>query len=339
MVKIDYKKTGFTLIELTVVIALVAILAVTLTIKIKPILDNSKVSRVLHYLGMIRSKISYNSIELDEYPDLVTNDIGDNDYNENSDLLYEYDVHPTESFSFDRVQYDETDRVVGSRDNKGGWYYIKESGEVYANLPNGAYTGKEDKEIWNDTSLGFTLEDLKKLGIELDENGNYKSNGDFEDFDQGILDQFENGKDWRGFDPSKLGNWETEDPNRNVELWKSGFLGVDAVSGDYFMELNSNGKNSIYQDIKVVPGTTIEWSVSHRGRNGEDTAAVRIGSRESESITNMTTGKDGWKEYSGSYTVPEGQTTLRIYIDSVDSKGSNTVGNLLDNFSVGVKLD
>lgn len=329
MDKINFKKIGFTLVELSVVIALIAILALTLTLKIKPIIDNSKVSRVLHYLGMIRSKISYISAESENYPDL---------YSVDSSLLYQYDIHPTESFSYDGESHEETDKIVETRDNTGGWYYIQESGEVYANLPNGAYTGKEDKEIWNDTPLGFTLEDLKKLGIELDEDGNYKSNGDFEEFDQSILDQFENGKDWRGFDPSKLGNWETEDPNRNVELWKSGFLGIDAVSGNYFMELNSNGKNSIYQDIKVVPGTTIEWSVSHRGRSGEDTAAVRIGSGESESITNMTTGKDGWKKYSGSYIVPEGQTTLRIYIDSVDSKGSNSMGNLLDNFSVGVKL-
>lgn len=137
---IGSKNSGFTLIELVVVIALVVILAATFSIKIKPIIDNSKVSRVLHYLSMIRSKVNYKSIETNEYPDLATND---------PELLDELDVYPTEDFSYKGTSYDETDEVVDERDNEGGWLYSKESGEVYANLPDGAYTGDEENEVWS----------------------------------------------------------------------------------------------------------------------------------------------------------------------------------------------
>lgn len=317
------KNHGFTLIELLVVIAIIGILATTLAPKLRKLLGKAKVAKVQHKLGLIRSKLSIDSNFSDEFPDLGSND---------DNLLNKFDVHPTESFSYYNGSYAETDNVVESRDNKGGWFYNKTTGDIYANLPNGAYTYDEDTEIWNGESL-YSLEDVQKLidsGV-IDSDGKYINNPSFDGVTTGSYTQVNS---------DKIPSWNTTDPNDTIEVWKSGFNKVDAADGDYFIELNSNKLGSIYQDLETVPGTTLVWSVSHRGRSGEDVATISAGSSDSTTLDvqkTMTTGNDSWETYTYEYVVPEGQTTTRFSIDSVSSTGGNSLGSFIDNFTVEIK--
>jgi len=170
------------------------------------------------------------------------------------------------------------------------------------------------------------------------------------------------------------------------------------VSGNYYAEINANTPGMLYQDISTVPGITLKWTLSHKGRNSPTTTDdmhVEIGNavnltlnyysqkisdsqdsvgntpsnfstdprsarpsgfteswvaEDSGVISNATTtlvGKasqmqsagsifvstpnpDVWGVYSGTYTVPAGQTLTRFGFVS-DNQGS--VGNLLDNIT------
>jgi len=78
-------------------------------------------------------------------------------------------------------------------------------------------------------------------------------------------------------DQSNLPGWQTTAADGQVEVWASGFLGVPAQSGNYFMELNANLESSLFQSLCLFPGTEIEWSICHRGRQGVDVAEIKIG--------------------------------------------------------------
>lgn len=129
------------MIELLIVIAIIGILATTLVPKLIKEIRKATVAKVQHNLGVIRSRLSLDDTFLDEFPDLA----GD----ENTDLLKAYSVEPTPPFTDENGSHGESSEIVSSRNNKGGWYYIRDLGEIYANLPNGAYTKDEEYEIWN----------------------------------------------------------------------------------------------------------------------------------------------------------------------------------------------
>lgn len=321
-INLNKKNHGFTIIELLVVIAIIGILATTLAPKLRYLLGKAKVAKVKHKLGLIRSKLSIDSNFSDEFPDLGSND---------DNLLNKFDVNPTESFSYYNGSYGETDNVVESRDNTGGWFYNKTTGDIYANLPNGAYTYDEVYEIWDGESL-YSLEDLQELidsGV-IDSDGKYINNPSFETNTPSF-------SKWTTVNISQIDSWETDTSGYNVELWEDGFSGVDAVDGDYFIELNSNKSGSLYQDLETVPGTTLVWTVSHRGRIGTDTASLSIGTDSDLEVAETMKDGNSWGTYTQEYVVPEGQTTTRFYLESISSSGGDSYGNFIDNFTVQVK--
>lgn len=125
----------------------------------------------------------------------------------------------------------------------------------------------------------------------------------------------------------------------NLEYWRDDFqAGFGAVSGTQFIELNSTAPANLYQNIATTPGTTMHWGFWHRGRNSATTAdqlRLTIGPTTGSMTTGGTiysTTSVAWVYYSGSYTVPAGQTTTRFALSSVTS---GSIGNFLDDVSFG----
>ncbi|MBE7690325.1 T9SS type B sorting domain-containing protein [Tenacibaculum piscium] len=160
---------------------------------------------------------------------------------------------------------------------------------------------------------------------------------------------FENGsfedRYFRGYypyiaDESNFTGWETTAADNEMELWyKNNFEGVPSYDGsDNFVELNANTVGSLYQEFCTKPGDVINWSVAHRGRLGRDVATVKIG-KSLASATIEKTMSDGktWKEYSGAYTVPVGQTTTVISFDAVSTfTGDKSTGNFIDAVKIEI---
>ncbi|WP_326594909.1 DUF7507 domain-containing protein [Streptomyces sp. NBC_01803] len=137
--------------------------------------------------------------------------------------------------------------------------------------------------------------------------------------------------------PKRVPGWLTTATDHMIELWHSGFQGVPAADGAQFAELNANQVATLYQDLPTTPGTVLYWRLYHRGRNGEDTMALDIGAPGAVvEQRRFTDGNTTWGHYTGTYTVPAGQTTTRFAFRSVSAAGGNQgIGNFLDGVFFG----
>ncbi|PKJ52261.1 isopeptide-forming domain-containing fimbrial protein, partial [Bacillus sp. SN10] len=151
--------------------------------------------------------------------------------------------------------------------------------------------------------------------------------------------------------------WKTTDSNQVFELFNKTLMDKiqpgsvqDQVGlknavphGEQFAELNSREAAQLYQDVQTTPGQTIYWRLAHKGRQGTDTMALKIGPsavspKDLPTIQQMTTGKDQWKYYTGTYKVPEGQTTTRFGFEAISSAGGDIrAGNFLDDIFLGTE--
>ncbi|MCG8238671.1 T9SS type B sorting domain-containing protein [Tenacibaculum finnmarkense] len=140
-------------------------------------------------------------------------------------------------------------------------------------------------------------------------------------------------------DESNFTGWETTAADNEMELWyKNNFENVPSYQGDNFVELNANSPGSLYQEFCTKPGDVINWSVAHRGRLGRDVATVKIGKSLATAVIKetMSDGKT-WKEYSGTYIVPAGQTTTVISFDAVSTAtGHKSTGNFIDAVKIEI---
>lgn len=146
-----------------------------------------------------------------------------------------------------------------------------------------------------------------------------------------------------------------------------------AAEGDQFAELNCEAYGALYQDVLTVPGANLNWYLSHCARQGDDTMALVImptdmaedltnrleeiangggtndsKARQIQSAINEYQNRDGvyiqyitddtgdWEQYSGHYTVGDGQYLTRFFFVAVSTgSGNATVGNLLDRVGFG----
>lgn len=138
---------------------------------------------------------------------------------------------------------------------------------------------------------------------------------------------------------SAVPGWGTNDSQKQIEIWSSGFQGVPAGAGRQFAELNANSASMLFQDVATTPGQTLAWSLKHRGRSGTDVMRVVIGPPSGTLVQNgpnLSDGNTAWGSHTGSYTVPAGQTTTRFGFEAVSSAGGNaSVGNFLDDITFG----
>ena len=141
---------------------------------------------------------------------------------------------------------------------------------------------------------------------------------------------------YRILNESQVDHWLTNATDNKIEIWSDTFLGVPAYEGEYFAELNANEVASLYQDIDIQPGTTVTWSIAHRGRLGVDVASLSVGApgKALTVIETMSTGNSAWQVYTGTYTVPLDQPTTRFSLNSSAAQNRQSYGNLMDAFSL-----
>ncbi|QIW78814.1 isopeptide-forming domain-containing fimbrial protein [Bacillus tequilensis] len=153
------------------------------------------------------------------------------------------------------------------------------------------------------------------------------------------------------FKESEMPPWKTTDDSQGVkvvEVWNyaeknPGFIQNYPAppNGNRWAELNAFEPSLLYQDVKTTPGQTIYWRLSHMGRVGVDTMQLRIGAVTSNPYDapvqrQMSDGNTKWGTYTGTYTVPAGQTVTRFGFEAVSSAGGNTAnGNFLDDIFLG----
>ncbi len=144
---------------------------------------------------------------------------------------------------------------------------------------------------------------------------------------------------YRLLNENSVPGWLTTATDNRIEYWSTGFLGVPSFEGNQFVELNATQNSALYQNLCLTPGTTIAWSVAHRGRRGVDVARVRIGADLATATTQvtMTDGRSAWGSYTGTYVVPVGQANTIFIFEAVSTAGNNlSVGNFIDGVQINV---
>jgi len=135
-----------------------------------------------------------------------------------------------------------------------------------------------------------------------------------------------NGSDWRGY--RTVNGWQSS--LNNIEIWRNGFFGIQSYDGGQFCELNSIGRNEMWQNISTTPGAVMRWEITYRYRDSSsEQIMLQIGSDGNlADIERISNSNNQWITYSGNYTVPEGQFITQFRIKAM-SEGSS--GNLIDN--------
>ncbi|RZJ32811.1 MAG: choice-of-anchor D domain-containing protein, partial [Flavobacterium sp.] len=136
---------------------------------------------------------------------------------------------------------------------------------------------------------------------------------------------------------SSVPGWQTSAENF-IEIWGSGFNGVTAAAGNQFAELNANIPGTLYQTFCLAgTGGTISWSVKHRARQGTDQAFVKFGPdlANLNLIATMVDNTSAWGTYSGTYTIPAGQTQIILAFQAgYTGSGSQSIGNFIDDIQI-----
>lgn len=83
-------------------------------------------------------------------------------------------------------------------------------------------------------------------------------------------------------DQSNIPYWSTTAKEGLIEFMKEGTpLGwLSPVEGKQVAELNADEQSSLYQYVSAVQGATLEWGLSHTGRDGTDTMLLTIGPKQ-----------------------------------------------------------
>ena len=87
---------------------------------------------------------------------------------------------------------------------------------------------------------------------------------------------------------SSVDGWQTTATDNLVEIARNGYGGINAAVGTQFMEINGAQAASLFLQIFVQEGTTITWSVKHRGLEGTDVAVLKIGGTVNSATTQAT---------------------------------------------------
>ncbi|WP_395066624.1 fibronectin type III domain-containing protein [Flavobacterium sp.] len=133
--------------------------------------------------------------------------------------------------------------------------------------------------------------------------------------------------------------WNTTATDGIIEVWSSGNEGVTSYSGNQFVELNANQVSSLYQNLSVLPGSTVNIAFAHRGRfSGTDVLELQVGpvGGPYTSLGQFSAQPAAWVYNNVMYTFPNnGVSNYTVRFVSISSgSGNNTVGNFIDAVSI-----
>lgn len=144
-----------------------------------------------------------------------------------------------------------------------------------------------------------------------------------------------------------------------------------AASGNQYVELNATQSGALYQDVLTVPGSTMYWSLAHRGRGtsrmeigdpqSKDTMYVVIMSAKdaeeivtqeqvdriiknpelySAKVISITDDNKKWVYHTGEYEVPDGQYLTRYFFGAGETSFDRYGGEKnVPAYTVGNHLD
>ena len=127
-----------------------------------------------------------------------------------------------------------------------------------------------------------------------------------------------------------------------IELWDSGFLGVDSYEGDVHAEMNANVPGTLFQEVCLIQGETLGWFFAHRAREGgsgdaTQTAILEIRNNAGGLVQALATQSsdqgDDWATNSGvtTYTGPTGGQRAQFR-----SASSSSFGNFIDSLQLNI---
>ena len=137
-------------------------------------------------------------------------------------------------------------------------------------------------------------------------------------------------------------------------------INADVKTKNSFAELTIHTKSAIYQDLSTAPGSIYTWSLRHAPyKRRTDTMSVMIGSpskQTAQNATRETVNGNGdqvgfvgeviatkgatddahdlsnqWETYTGTYKIPDGQTTTRFTFATASASSEDMSGNNLDS--------
>ena len=138
---------------------------------------------------------------------------------------------------------------------------------------------------------------------------------------------------WVQANQDNVPDWQTTAAAGRIEIWRTDFRDVPSYEGFQHAEINASENDTLFVELVTVPGSVLSWKIAHRGRDDTDTALVLAGApgEAGTLLETMETGPDAWVVYSGSYTVPEGQTTTRFSFEAIDEGGT---ANFIDGLEI-----
>ena len=136
-------------------------------------------------------------------------------------------------------------------------------------------------------------------------------------------------------DEGKVPGWFTTASDKKIEIvrLRGGQHKFKPHTGNQFAEINATQPGELHQMVKTVPGTLMEWSLWHAGRDQEDSMMVNIGTKDNHPCQKIVKSPNReWTQHTGTYKVPKGQTETYFGFKSVSSSGPS-MGNYIDDIT------
>jgi len=279
-------KKAFTLIELMIVISVIGLLSAITIPKFTEINSEAKVANVQGNLSTLRTSIGIFYAKTGNYPDLESNEdlesVTDGEFTFTD--FYNKSIMPNTPPS---EVTSEINDVVNSRDNLGGWLYLYDEGEIYANLEDGTYTGNELTEVWEEEDAS-------------------------EDTAEEIEDSSDNST-WEEF----ISNYNVVEDSSAVNIGHGGYVSPEGIMpglylGTDWLDWDDTGSYTGTYYI-YVDGELLETS------DGEDyyTGTVYSDGKQVGSNQNLYVGA-GASEITVAFEYEDGDGEITYYYDSLD---------------------